>query len=429
MSINGRALNPQYLHLYKKCIASYRNSMIDLAARRYPECILSMYEALEFFWKAIYFLNNGRYPHNHLPSLTEFNSVSSLLQKYLSNNQISNIRAIFRVYNPRWRSNPQQRMRPRYGDEVTGIPPARLYKKRNAEIAVLRSSILAKQLVDVHRQIMLQQPKLLVGVLSGYFSNSHNEYRCNQAPSASGVSAKKWQTVLSTLTNVKVNLKTISQLDNSLSCVINPFGEAYPEKTTVPSTLPAYELIKDYVFFGGIFVNCGGMPLTYFFDVTSGGPLNNTSTVLNNYPVGVQISTAANGLPQLQILATTVLVNNLCRKDLGIMPLMDDPKSGRVGPFASQLHQTVADRKFWNYTEAVPMLMVFRPIDPQASPNAVPVMRTTVSGMEFYPISFVRYGFGIFFSIGLDLNVGRNSECSFAKDSVKNLLQNYRAYF
>jgi len=280
----------------------------------------------------------------------------------------------------------------------------------------------------VHRTIMLQQPQLFVGVLSGYFSHSRNEHRCNQAPSATGLSAKIWQSTLSTLPNVKPNLKTISQIDNSLSCVINPFGEEYPEKITVPNTLPAYELIKDYVFFGGIFINCGGMPLTYFFDVNSGRGLNNTSTVLNNYPLAFQITSVA-GVPQIQVLGTTLLINNLCQKDYGLMPLMDDPNSGRVGPFAAQVYQNPADTQFWNYTGTNRTLMVFRPTDPLASVNAVPIIRIIVSGREFYPVSFVRYGFGIFFNIGLDLNAGRTNECIFAKESIKSLLQNYAAYF
>jgi hypothetical protein len=233
---------------------------------------------------------------------------------------------------------------------------------------------------------------------------------------------------LSKLPNVKVNLKTISQLDNSLACVINAFGEAYPEKTSAPGTFPAYELIKDYIFFGGIFVNCGGMPLTYFFDVNRAGPLTNTSTVLNNYPVAFRISIAPSGIPQIQVLGTTLLINNLCQKDFGIMPLMDDPPR-RVGPFSSPLYQTTADKQFWNYTGVNQTLMIFRPIDPQVSGSSIPIIRTTVSGREFYPISFVRYGFGIFFDISLDLNVGRKSECNFAKNSVKNLLSNYAAFF
>lgn len=245
---------------------------------------------------------------------------------------------------------------------------------------------------------------------------------------AAGINAKQWRSTLSTLRNVRTNLKTISQIDNSLSCVINPFGEAYPEKTTVPGTLPAYELIKDYVFFGGIFVNCGGMPLTYFFNVDSGGGLSNTSTVVNNYPVAFQISNTT-GVPQIQVLGTTLLVNNLCQKDFGIMPLMDDPLSGRVGPFASTLYQNPLDTHFWNYAGANQTLMVFRPIDPISSVIVIPIIRTAVSGREFYPVSFVRYGFGIFFNLGLDLNSGRNSECTFAKEAVKNLLQNYAAYF
>ena len=428
MSVNRRALHPQYLHLYKKCLSSYRSCMIDLAERQYPECILNMYESLEFFWKAIFFLNTGGYPRHHLPSLPEFNSVTAFLSHYLSAIQISSIKSVFRVHNPQWQGNPGQRMRPRYGDETTRIPPAKLYNKVKAETAVLRSSYLAKELVNVQRLIMLRQPSLFVGVLSGFFSSSHDEHRCNQAPSATGLSAKKWESALSKLPNVKVNLKTVSQLDNSLACVINPFGETYPEKTSVPGTLPAYELIKDYVFFGGVFVNCGGMPLTYFFDVNSGGPLTNTSTVLNNYPTGFRISIAPTGVPQIQVLATTLLINNLCQKDFGIMPLMDDPP-GRVGSFASPLYQRTEDKQFWNCSGANQTLMVFRPVDPQASGSPIPIIRTTVSGREFYPVSFSRYGFGVFFNIGLDLNVGRKSECHFAKDSVKNLLHNYAAFF
>jgi len=84
MSAFRRALDPQYLHLYRKCLTSYRSSMIDLAACRYPECILSIYDALEFFWKAIYFLGNGSYHNRHLPYLHDFNDVSVFLQNYIA---------------------------------------------------------------------------------------------------------------------------------------------------------------------------------------------------------------------------------------------------------------------------------------------------------------------------------------------------------
>jgi len=170
MSVNRRALHPQYLHLYKKCLSSYRISMTDLAAQRYPECILNMYESLEFFWKAIFFLNSGGYPRHHLPSLLEFNTVTAFLSNYLSSAQISTVKSVFRAYNPQWQGNPGQRMRPRYGDETTRLPPARLYNKNKAQKAVLRSSYLARELVNVHRLIMLRQPSLFVGVLSGFFS-------------------------------------------------------------------------------------------------------------------------------------------------------------------------------------------------------------------------------------------------------------------
>ena len=113
-----RSRNPQYLHLYRKCVSSYRMTMIDLAYSRYSECVWNMYEVLEFFWKAVHFLQYGNYPHRHLPRLSELARVSACLQDYLRPGTVNRIRSIYRRRNPSWQRNPRQRMQPRYGDEL-----------------------------------------------------------------------------------------------------------------------------------------------------------------------------------------------------------------------------------------------------------------------------------------------------------------------
>jgi len=386
-----------------------------------------MYEVLEFFWKAIFFLQNGSYPHTHLPNSQEFSRITVLLIQYLPNTTISEIRFIFQIYNPGWQRNPRQRMQPRYGDEQTGSPPSKLYNRKTAERAVGYSSIVATGLVNLHRSILLQQPDLLVGILNGAFTRSRIEIKCNQAPYADGCSGKDWQRYLSRKANIKTRLKTISEIDNSLCCVVNPFGEAYPEKSTAPAVLPGYELIREYIFFGGVFITCGGMPFTYYFDANSGGPLVDTNKVLQNYPVAVRMVTV-NGIPQIQVLGTTLLINNLIQKDFDTMPLMDDPATNRVGPFMSPIYQNAADRQFWACNTTNVSLNVFRPMDPAISRHVIPVVRTLVSGREVYPVSFARYGFGAIFHIGLDLSLGKQREVNFAKEAVYGFLQNYNRY-
>lgn len=150
--------------------------------------------------------------------------------------------------------------------------------------------------------------------------------------------------------------------------------------------------------------------------------------MLNNYPVAFRFANV-NGVPQVQVLGTTLLVNNLCQKDFGLIPLMDDPISGRVGPFSSPIYQNANDVQFWNCIRANRVYNVFRPANPVTSVNFVPIIRTMVSGNEVYPVAFVRYGFGIFLHIGLDLSAGRNDECIFCNEAVDGLIQNYLNYF
>jgi hypothetical protein len=424
----SRQLDPQYLHLYRKCMVSYRVALTDLAYCRYPECLWNMYDVLEFFWKTVYFLRYGNYPQHHLPNFSEYQTISSFLKAYLSKKKLLSIQTIFHRYNPRWQTNPQQRMQPRYGDEKTGIIPSKLYNRKVAERSVRHSSVLVQKLSNIHRRIMKQQSAMMVGVLNGGFSRTRQEIWCNEAPAANEASPKKWKNFVSGIPNVQAFPKTISELDNSLCCVINPFGEAYPEKPFNTTTLPAYELIRDYVFSGGVFISCGGLPFTYYFDVTVGPPLKNTSTVVSNIPVAIRLVNQG-GMPQFQVLGTTLLINNLVEKDFGIKTVMDDPVLNRLGPTSVQIYQCPQDSKLLKCTRILKTFNVFRPTDPTGSISAIPIIRAQMYGREVFPVAFVRYGFGIFLHIGLNLSEGQKGEFTLAKEVVKGLLSNYSRFF
>ena len=61
------------------------------------------------------------------------------------------------------------------------------------------------------------------------------------------------------------------------------------------------------------------------------------------------------------------------------------PSRNLVGPIQSQIHQGPQDVQFWKCVHAGKVYNVFRPIDPLASPAAIPIIRAQIGGREVYP--------------------------------------------
>ena len=78
----------------------------------------------------------------------------------------------------------------------------------------------------------------------------------------------------------QVSLTSISNLSNgAFSIIINPFGEAYPELGSADGV--GLRTILSYIQDGGIFVNSGGQPFVYNWDVNTGGH----NLVINFIPI------------------------------------------------------------------------------------------------------------------------------------------------
>jgi len=421
-----RSRDPQYLHLYSKTLRNYRQCSEDFLDYRYSESILNAFEVLEFFWKSISFLNSGSYPQRHLPRYSDFRTISTLLRNFLSSTQISQIQNIFSSYNPRWRPNPVQRMQPRYGDERAGIPPSQLYNYNEARKAVKYCENLTRTLSQIHRNIVINHPKSKIAILNGKVSTSSSEKRCTQHPHANRYNVRNWFDKINKIPNVIVNRLPISKIDSSFSIVINPFGESYPEKPNSQKMTPAFDVLCDYIFDGGIFVTMGGLPFTYYWDVMSGNQ-HNANTIVPNYPTNL-VWSFISGRPQIQMRTTTLLLNNLLEKTFNVMTTMDDPTSGQVGPVSLRIFQNREDKKYWDCTYVGPF-HEFRSIDPQRSPSAIPIARALRYGTEVWPIAIVRYGFGLLFHVGLDLNLSNVNEYDFTLSALEGLVTNYISYF
>ena len=78
----------------------------------------------------------------------------------------------------------------------------------------------------------------------------------------------------------QVSLTSISNLSNgAFSIIINPFGEAYPELGSAEGV--GLRTILSYIQDGGIFVNSGGQPFVYSWDVNTGSH----NLVINFIPI------------------------------------------------------------------------------------------------------------------------------------------------
>ena len=98
-----------------------------------------------------------------------------------------------------------------------------------------------------------------IGILNGYIYTSQRERRCQ--PLSINIGAETWHYALhNTLKGMsfkRIRSISISELNDSFSLIINPFGENYPEQDTELHT--TFHNIRHFIRKGGIFF-CTGTP-------------------------------------------------------------------------------------------------------------------------------------------------------------------------
>lgn len=114
-------------------------------------------------------------------------------------------------------------------------------------------------------QPLVQFP-FLIGVLDGYIRNPESEVLCASLFTNYGV--ENWVRRLSSEGRFIVENIHTTQISNRYDAIINPFGEVFPEEDR--GERKTYNDIKRYISDGGVFVNAGGYPLFYTWDVHRG---------------------------------------------------------------------------------------------------------------------------------------------------------------
>lgn len=413
-----RTVDPRYRHCYMKCFSSLSKAIDEFRLHRYNDCVASLYDVMEFFWKTLRFLRCGDMPKSHLPTRDIWDSFMPRLAArptkgaLITQGELVSLEGLFAKYNPAWKPNPEVRNDPRYGAIQCGD---RVVQEQLEEIADLLPRILA----SVNRRLTLSTGMLTVGILNGYFGlDTKHEKPCDFRPYASyhGAGVAGWETSLRSCTDVKMStqLLDVNRLEPHLGVVVNPFGEAYPERPIGSVIRPGYQMIKDYVFAGGVFVTAGGSPFHYSFDVET-GEHSDTSVVVAN----VRLPSGTGPWTQVE--------RQFIKMDFGVNVTMTDTPDHKA-PCGVDGFQFDMDRRYWDCRIDISQITMFRALLPRLGGRSTPVVRATVASEEVYLVGFVRYGAGLLMHIGLEIEAEK--EFAVATAAVtEGLVKNFEHYF
>lgn len=198
---------------------------------------------------------------------------------------------------------------------------------------------------------------------------------------------------------IETNITNISE---EFAIVINPFGEIYPE-INLKSKI-AFNVIKNFIEEGGIYVNTAGFPFFYAWNVVEGKdyPLSEETIFMPNIEIN-------KGVPIIKEMQTLLsFTGTLLFREFDAMPAPNSKER-------SSIFQTEEDiEKFGNLTEGITSIKEFRAM-PKLTRNCVPIIRAKDEAVgEVYPISALKKGDGYLLLAGMDTSQNREADL-FAK--------------
>jgi hypothetical protein len=408
----NRTLNNQYIVFFRKSFQSISEAYKSISLHDYHASISYLFDSIEYFWKSISILQSGNFPERHMPSLLGFKRIREFLEnkKFVSHQEGYQLQEIFLKHNSSWEANPKYRNFAKYDEGKINQYEAQEWF---SEINKLIPPILIKI-----QRTLLQYREMKVGILDGYFSlDKSHEHICTEFPWADALAAgiSGWKNHIS----FPINEIPISSLSPIYSVVINPFGEAYPEISSNPLTLPAFTMICDYIFSGGIFVTAGGQPFYYYFDVIS-GEKKETIKSIPNVPYSFHLF-PENEITKLGITTVSLIPDTLARRAFDIittMGLKDDQKT----PFETVLFQEQIDREKYIHIKTVEKYKVFRAVLPKEKLDVIPICRAKLGTELCYPVALIKFGQGYLLHFGFSLKEPAENEFTFITEIVEKMV-------
>lgn len=404
-----------YIFLAKECFSGFSNAECSFNLYRYPSCYAWLFHSSEFFWKSLTVLSNNYFDLKHDASEADIAKISSDL--------ISDDERI-RAYNILSAFPYIKRELVRYGyyekgTNVTTSPEAVFNLDReNTEADLYKVSWLINKLREIH-YYQTFDPPIKIGILSGYVQ-ARNEKPCAYYPHSKHRKSVQWMLDLKDVKNdngsnlFQVSLTSISNLSNdAFSIIINPFGEAYPELGSAEGV--GLKTILSYMQDGGIFVNSGGQPFVYSWDVNTGS----YNLVISFIPIQSYVeSNYDEAMPVLSRNESLTIPQEalVLKRYFNTETEWDHPEKEILGPIEVEIE---FDEILGN-DKPKTRAKVYRPIR-QLSDNVRPLVHCPelLWGDRVYPVAAIKFGRGFLIHTGMNLDEER--EYKVLLDIVKRL--------
>jgi len=251
-----------------------------------------------------------------------------------------------------------------------------------------------KAMKDLARK---QYPK--IGILNGSIFDPAKEFRCQKE--WTNVTASMWNSELkrNLKTKTKIQMISTSQIDDSFSLIINPFGDIYPEKNT--KSHETFDEIKNFIKRGGIFVCTGGAFFSHQDTIHS----KESDWVFRRTINGVQS-----------------LKESLLYYGFGVETTGDTFVNGTLvmrEPAEVEIYQEEGDKIYTGNLSTAIKIKRFRALMPQTSEH-IPFIRE--KNDVSFPVAAVRLGEGYLLHAGIYLESERSNEFKLLIEIIKNLV-------
>jgi hypothetical protein len=396
-----------YTFLARECFSGFRNAEHNLKVYKYFSCYAWLFHSSEFFWKSLTILSNNYFDPKHEASEADMAKISADL---LSNDES------IKAYNILSAFPKIKRDLVRYGYYEKGtnikISPEAAFNldQENTEVDLRKVNWLINKLREIH-YYQIFDPPIKIGILSGYVQ-ARNEKPCSYYPHSNYRKSVQWMLDLKAVRNndgsnlFHASLTSISNLSNGVfSIVINPFGEAFPELGSAEGV--GMKTILSYIQDGGIFVNSGGQPFVYSWNVKTGSH----NLVINFIPISSQIEGNYDDevMPILSRNESLPIPQEalVLKRYFDAETEWDHPEKEIVGPIEVEIEfdEILGSDKLKTRAK------VYRPIR-QLSGNIRPLVHCHESlwGDIVYPVVAIRFGRGFLISTGMNLDEKREYE-------------------
>lgn len=238
-----------------------------------------------------------------------------------------------------------------------------------------------------------------IGVLNGSIVSPLREHKCEKG--WTNVTPSMWHLALKEKLNKKIELISASEINNSFSMIINPFGDIFPEQDT--KLHKTFYSICEFIKNGGFYVATGGA----FFA--------HQNTVHSFQHQWVFIKTA-NGIQSLK--------DSFLFLEFGVETTGDElnnDKSVSKEPAEVEVYQQLNDKNYTGEIILPQKIKRFRAATTKTS-DYIPFVRE--KNNKSFPVVAVRYGKGYLIHAGIFLESETSEEFKLLVSIITNLIKN-----